>query len=152
MWAIAEPSGPMENGTTYMVRPRMQPAKRPVEEGAHLGRVTPVVGRSGVDLLLGTDVGPVLDPGHVTGVGMGPVAVGSLGVGQLGERAALDQGLTQAVVLVGGTVAPLDAVGRRELGDPIDPGEEFGVRSGGHGERGLLLLPVLPAGMCGVQC
>ena len=29
MWAMAEPSGPMEKGTTYMVRPRMQPAKRP---------------------------------------------------------------------------------------------------------------------------
>ena len=29
MWAISEPSGPMENGTTYMVRPRMQPRKSP---------------------------------------------------------------------------------------------------------------------------
>src|SRR5688572_15892998 len=28
MWAIGEPSGPMENGTTYMVRPFMQPSKR----------------------------------------------------------------------------------------------------------------------------
>src|SRR5690349_24078641 len=26
MWAIGEPSGPIENGTTYMVRPRMQPS------------------------------------------------------------------------------------------------------------------------------
>ncbi len=29
MWAIGEPSGPIENGTTYIVRPFMQPAKRP---------------------------------------------------------------------------------------------------------------------------
>ena len=27
--AIREPSGPMENGITYMVRPRMQPSNRP---------------------------------------------------------------------------------------------------------------------------
>ena len=26
MWAMGEPSGPIENGTTYMVRPRMQPS------------------------------------------------------------------------------------------------------------------------------
>ena len=26
-WEIALPSGPMQNGTTYMVRPRMQPSK-----------------------------------------------------------------------------------------------------------------------------
>ena len=25
MWAMDEPSGPIENGTTYMVRPRMAP-------------------------------------------------------------------------------------------------------------------------------
>ena len=30
MWAMDEPSGPIEKGTTYMVRPRMEPLKRPV--------------------------------------------------------------------------------------------------------------------------
>ena len=30
MWAIGEPSGPIENGTTYIVRPCMQPVNRPV--------------------------------------------------------------------------------------------------------------------------
>ena len=29
MWAMGEPSGPIENGTTYMVRPFMEPRKRP---------------------------------------------------------------------------------------------------------------------------
>ena len=29
MWAIGEPSGPIEKGTTYIVRPAMQPLKRP---------------------------------------------------------------------------------------------------------------------------
>src|SRR5918993_5184150 len=30
MWAIGDPSGPIENGTTYIVRPRMAPVKKPV--------------------------------------------------------------------------------------------------------------------------
>ena len=30
MCAIGEPSGPIENGTTYMVRPCIAPSKRPV--------------------------------------------------------------------------------------------------------------------------
>src|SRR5690349_4356656 len=30
MWAIGEPSGPIENGTTYIVRPAMQPSNRPL--------------------------------------------------------------------------------------------------------------------------
>src|SRR5574343_1380122 len=29
MWAIGEPSGPIENGITYMVRPFMQPLNKP---------------------------------------------------------------------------------------------------------------------------
>jgi hypothetical protein len=28
MWAMGEPSGPMEKGTTYMVRPFIDPANR----------------------------------------------------------------------------------------------------------------------------
>ena len=30
MWAIGDPRGPIENGTTYMVRPRIDPRKRSV--------------------------------------------------------------------------------------------------------------------------
>ena len=30
MWAIEDPSGPMEKGTTYMVRPRIDPRKSSV--------------------------------------------------------------------------------------------------------------------------
>ena len=29
MWAMSEPMGPMEKGTTYMVRPDMAPLNRP---------------------------------------------------------------------------------------------------------------------------
>src|SRR5437879_4231997 len=30
MWAIGDPNGPMEKGTTYMVRPRIEPRNRSV--------------------------------------------------------------------------------------------------------------------------
>jgi hypothetical protein len=55
MWAMGEPSGPMLNGTTYIVRPFMQPlnsALSPLQQRAHLGRRHPVVGGAGVVLLL----------------------------------------------------------------------------------------------------
>ena len=54
MCAIGEPSGPIENGTTYIVRPRMQPSNSAfvagLQQRAHLGRGHPVVGRAGVFL------------------------------------------------------------------------------------------------------
>ena len=48
MWAIGEPSGPIENGTTYIVRPSMQPSKRSLSVLPHLVGVAPVVGGAGV--------------------------------------------------------------------------------------------------------
>ena len=48
---IGEPSGPIENGMTYIVRPRMEPSNRPLRVRAHLDRVVPVVGRAGVLLV-----------------------------------------------------------------------------------------------------
>ena len=87
MWAIGEPSGPIENGTTYIVRPFIEPAKRPLELLPHLRRLGPVVGRAGVLLALGADEGPVLDPGDVAGVGEGQVGVRALGVGEALEGA-----------------------------------------------------------------
>ena len=68
-WEISPPSGPMQNGTTYMVRPRMQPSKiSPNVWRISAGR-DPVVGRAGVLLALGADERAVLDPGDVAGVG-----------------------------------------------------------------------------------
>ena len=52
MWAIGEPSGPIENGTTYIVRPFIEPLEEAAQRLAHLGRVAPVVGRAGVLLAL----------------------------------------------------------------------------------------------------
>ena len=45
---IGPPSGPIENGTTYMVRPRIDPANTPRQLGAHDVRLAPVVRRAGV--------------------------------------------------------------------------------------------------------
>ena len=50
--AIGEPSGPMLNGTTYIVRPRIAPANLSSSTLAHLGGVAPVVGRARVRLVL----------------------------------------------------------------------------------------------------
>ena len=40
MWAMSEPSGPIEKGTTYIVRPFMEPSKSPfrvcrISAGSH---------------------------------------------------------------------------------------------------------------------
>ena len=66
MW---EPSGPIEKGTTYIVRPFIEPENRPFR----VSRIT-----SGSAQLLfgpasasrgGADERPVLDPGDVAGIG-----------------------------------------------------------------------------------
>ena len=49
----------------------------------------------------------VLDAGDVGRIGVGPVAVRALGLVELGERAGVDELSAQAVVLLGGTVAPV---------------------------------------------
>ena len=124
---------------------RPAPHRAPEEvgqDGAHLGRVTPVVGRAGVGLVGRADVGPVLDPGDVARVGVGPVAVGPLGLVELGEGAVVHQQLAQAVVLLGGAVTPDDLVGLGEGGDLVDPCDQLLVLGGGHG----LVLPPRLAG------
>ena len=96
-------------------------AKQAGERLAHLLRVAPVVGGAGVVLVLGADEGPVLDPGHVAGIRAGQVGVGPLGVRELLERARLDQGPAEVVVLLGGAVAPVDRVGFGRVPRPRPP-------------------------------
>ncbi len=129
----------MEKGTTYIVRPFIDPANRLGQGRAHLGRVPPVVGRPGVVFVGRTDEGPVLHPGHVAGVRVGPVAVGPLGLGELGEGAVVHQQLAEPVVLVGRTVAPLDAVGGGEGRHLLHPVERA-WRSWWGACRGRFLL------------
>jgi len=71
-----------------------------VEDLAHLVGVAPVVRRSGVVLVLGTDERAVLDACDVTRVRRRVVTIGSLGRRKSGEGAVLDEQLTQFVVLL----------------------------------------------------
>jgi hypothetical protein len=83
-----------------------------------------------VDLALGADVGAVLDPGHVTGVGGGVVAPGpDLGV-ERREGSGVDHQLAQAVVLLLGAVAPFDLVGSAQGGHLVNPVDQLLVRAG----------------------
>ena len=58
---IGEPIGPMLNGSTYIVRPRMQPLNSSFSLRAHLERIYPVVGGAGGVLRERADEGAVLD-------------------------------------------------------------------------------------------
>jgi hypothetical protein len=69
--AIGEPIGPMLNGITYIVRPRMRAVEEPVQRAAHLVRVGPVVRGAGVVLGAAADERAVLDAGDVARVGAG---------------------------------------------------------------------------------
>ncbi len=65
MCDLSEPSGPIENGTTYIVRPFIAPFEELVHLGPHLVGRAPVVVRPGLLLGLGADEGAVLDAGDV---------------------------------------------------------------------------------------
>ena len=151
---MCEPSGPIENGTTYMVRPRIEPLNRPgvpsalpvCSKRAHLGWIDPVVGRAGIFLARRADEGAVLDAGHVARVAAGQEAVRPLGRVQPLEHAAGHQAGAQAVVLFLRTVAPVHVGSLGQRGDFGHPGDEPSVFDmGGHVEplaihRGVIHL------------
>ena len=116
--------GPMQNGMTYIVRPRMLPRYRSV--------IVVFISAGSTQLLVGpgavlggrTDEGAFLDAGDVVGIGGGPERVGLLLLVQLDEGARVDEAGRHAVPLVGGAVAPHDAVGHGQVRDLAHPGEE----------------------------
>ena len=73
--AMSEPSGPMLNGITYIVRPRMHPVEEPVEDLVHLLRLHPVVRGAGVLRGPAADERAVLDASDVARVGPSEEAV-----------------------------------------------------------------------------
>jgi len=117
----------------------MQPLNNAVQRGAHLGRVFPVVGRAGVFLLGGADVGAVFHAGHVRWVGPGQEAAGALGRVELLEGAGIDQLLAKLVVLFLRAVAPVDPGGLAQGGHFGDPGDQLGVLDVGGGLNGQAL-------------
>ena len=68
------PTGPIENGTTYIVRPRMLPANTPSSSARIADGLAPVVRRAGVGLVARADERARLDARDVVGVGAGEVA------------------------------------------------------------------------------
>ena len=126
----------MQNGTTYIVRPRMQPPKSPDSVSrSSCGSIQLFVG-TGVLLLGGSDVGAALDPGDVADVGVRPVAVGPLGFRQPRERALVDEQLAEAVVLFGRPVTPFHVVRLGERSDLIHPLEKLSMARRRHVGRG----------------
>ena len=100
------------------------------EYALHLGRVHPVVGGTGVSLVVRADVGAALDSRNVAGVGAGKEGVGAqLGI-EADEGAAVDHLRGEALPLSVGAIAPDDLVGLRELRDLLDPLEQLLVAGG----------------------
>src|ERR1044072_7016546 len=133
MWAIGEPSGPIENGTTYIVRPLMQPSKRPsrtsrISAGSRQLLVGPASSSRSEQMKVRSST-----QGPIPGAGGGEVEIGvwPLGVGEALEGAGVDQRLGERVVLGRGAVAPVDGVGLGQVGDlanPLDKGCVLGGR------------------------
>ena len=131
MWAMSEPSGPIENGTTYIVRPRMQPRKSggvpsgwPVWSSARIsaGAFQLLVGPASSSRSR-ADEGAVLDAGDVARAAARQEAARPQRRVELDEGAGGDELLAQAVVLGDAAVAPVDVARLGEgghLGDPVD--------------------------------
>jgi hypothetical protein len=100
-----------------------------------LGRVHPVVVRTGVFLVLRADERQVLDARHVGRVRVRDVTAGEGSRVELLELAGLLEILLEAGELGGGSVAPVDGVWRGELTDGFDP---VGNGGGERSERGEL--------------
>ena len=94
------------------------------ERRAHLRRVLPVVRRAGVLLALGADERAVLDAGDIVRVRAREVGVRALGVREALEGPVVDQDLAEVVVLLRGSVAPVDAVRHRQPRHLLDPGQQ----------------------------
>ena len=114
MWLLSEPTGPIEKGTTYIVRPCIVPLK----SSSSWERISPgsrqlFVGPASSSLR-GADEGAVLDAGDVARVGERQVAVRTDGVVETLERPSLHEHLAESVVLLAGAVTPVDCVGLGE--------------------------------------
>ena len=92
-----------------------------VENGAHLSRGLPVVGRTSVLLLLRADECAFLYAGHVRRSRTSQEAAGALLGVQADVCAFLHEHVAELGVLFLGTVAPVDGIGFAELADLLHP-------------------------------
>ena len=97
----------MQNGTTYIVRPRMQPSNRPCRIAfISAGAIQLLVGPASL-FAARADERAVLDAGDVARVGAGEEAVGPLLRIEPDERAGVDHLRGTGVVLLLRAVAPV---------------------------------------------
>ena len=129
--------GPIEYGSTYMVRPRMLPRKSCLSflrmtKGSSQLLVGPacVFGE-------GADEGAVFDAGDVVGGGAGEEAAGPELLVELGEGAGMDQLIAEEVVLGLRAVDPVNAVGLGKVGHLFDPADEMFVGGWWGGDGGF---------------
>jgi hypothetical protein len=118
---MCEPSGPIENGITYIVRPRMQPANRPFSvERICAGSIQLLVGPAScavsVQMKVRSSTRATSDGSDQRQEGIRP-----LGRVQLPQRAGANHLLAQALGFLRRAVAPQDAVGLRQAGDRARP-------------------------------
>ena len=127
----------MLNGTTYIVRPRIDPANRPRSLARIVAGIHPVVGRAGVLLALRADVRAVLDPRDVGRIRRRPEAARPLLGVELDEGSGVDELAAELRELVIRAREPVDGFGFAQLDHRLDPVEEAsisgrGVQNDGH--------------------
>ena len=148
----------MQNGMTYIVRPRMQPRYSSV--------MVAFISAGAIQLLVGpasassTEQMKVRSSTRATSPGSvrAQNELGFFSGIEPDQRAGVDQRVGEAGPLVVGAVAPDDPVGGGQCGDLVDPGQQAGVRGWGlrHGDllRSALtndqIGPASPAVVMGV--
>ena len=106
--ATGAPIGPIENGTMYIVRPRIEPLKSSVSSARiSSGSRQLLFGPASISLA-SADERAVLDARHVIRIGAREIGVGTQLLVEAKERAGLHHLLAELVVLLHGAVAPVD--------------------------------------------
>ena len=95
-----------------------------LQDAAHPIGSHPVVGRAGVFLVGGTDIGTVFHPRDVAGVGTGQKRIGSLERVEFAKRTGVHQLLAQKAVFPIRAVTPINAFGLGERGHFRHPGQQ----------------------------
>ncbi len=140
---MGEPTGPMLNASTYIVRPRMHPLNRLLQLLAHLIRVHPVVGRSGVVFRQRADERAVLHARHIARVRARIIAARPKLLVQLDERAARHHLGAQRFVFFFRAVHPMDIARLGQLRHLLHPPQKMlvGAERPGH----------VPGRLCGCR-
>ena len=126
-WAIGEPSGPMLNGTTYIVRPAIDPANRPRRIGIiSLGSIQLLVGPASSSLRAQMKVRSSTRATSLASLRARKLR-GRFSGFEPDEGARLDELLAQGVVFGIRAVAPMDVRRRAEFGHLFHPGDEPAV-------------------------